>query len=192
MVLSKIGLALLGGAGVIAASGCAYDDGRRHNQRSDAYQVRPAPRAYSHYRQHNSAAYGRVYLNASGRALYVHQLDRMNLSACYGNCARQWPPYLAQNNARSNGEWSIINRRDGTRQWAHRGRPVYMWSGDRRQGEINGHRRNNRWSVLRAAQVGEGDTIVTTNRPVPYARDRNAGNPPVGADRMYREWNTSQ
>jgi hypothetical protein len=43
MVLSKIGLALLGGAGVIAASGCAYDDGMRYNQRSDAEQVRPAP-----------------------------------------------------------------------------------------------------------------------------------------------------
>jgi len=55
MVLSKIGLALLGGAGVIAASGCVYDDGMRHNQRSEAYQVRPAPPAYSHYRQHDSA-----------------------------------------------------------------------------------------------------------------------------------------
>lgn len=36
------------------------------------------------------------------------------------------------------------------------------------------------------AALAADDTIVTTNRPIPYARDKNAGNPPVGADRMYR------
>ena len=152
MILSKIGFALLGGVGVIAASGCANDDGMRYNQRSDSDQVRPAPPAYSHYRQHNTAAYGRVYLNASGQALYVHQRDRMNRSTCYRNCARRWPPYLAYGNATAYGQWSIINRRDGTRQWAHAGRPTYMWSGDRKRGQIGGHRRDGTWSVLRVQQ----------------------------------------
>jgi len=192
MVLSKIGLALLGGAGVIAASGCAYDDGMRYNQRSDAEQVRPAPPSHAYYRRHNSAAYGNVYLNANGQALYVRQRDRMNQSGCYGDCARQWPPYLAYGNARTHGQWSIINRRDGTRQWAYAGRPIYMWSGDRGQGQIGGHRHDGTWSVLHAPQVVDGDTILTTNRPVPYARDRNSGNPSVGADRMYQGRNRNQ
>jgi predicted lipoprotein with Yx(FWY)xxD motif len=192
MVLSKIGLALLGGAGVIAASGCAYDDGMRYNQRSDAEQVRPAPPAYVHYRQHNTSIYGPVYLNASGQALYVRQRDRRNQSTCYGDCARQWPPYLAYGDVRSHGRWSIINRRDGTRQWAYAGHPTYMWSGDREQGQISGHRRDGTWSVLQAPQVVDGDTIVTTNRPIPYVRDRNGGNPPVGADRMYQGGSRSQ
>ncbi len=152
MVLSKIGLALLGGAGVIAASGCAYDDGPRYSQRSHAAQVRPAPQAYTHYRQRDTAYYGRVYLNANGQALYVRQRDGMNQSSCYGNCAREWPPYLAYGNARPHGQWSIVNRRDGTRQWAYAGHPTYMWSGDREQGQISGHRRDGTWSVLRAPQ----------------------------------------
>jgi len=192
MVLSKIARALLGGAGVIAASGCAYDDDMRHNQLSDTQQLRPAPPAYTHYRQCNTAAYGNVYLNANGRALYVRQRDRMNQSNCYGNCARQWPPYLANGDVKSHGQWSIINRRDGTRQWAYAGRPTYMWSGDREQGQVRGHRRDGTWSVLQAPRVADGHTIVTTNRPIPYARDRNGGNPSVGADVMYSGRNRDQ
>jgi hypothetical protein len=42
------------------------------------------------------------------------------------------------------------------------------------------------------AALAAGDTIVTTNRPIPYTGDKNAGNPPVGADRMYRTGNRAR
>lgn len=41
-------------------------------------------------------------------------------------------------------------------------------------------------TALPGAAPAAEDVIITTNRPIPYTGDKNVGNPPVGADRMYR------
>jgi predicted lipoprotein with Yx(FWY)xxD motif len=156
MSLSRIALALLGGTAVIGAGGCAMDGGRTYSDRTDATQRQvPAQQNMAgpyHYRTHETASYGRVYVNAEGRALYGYQGDRMNQSTCYGQCARRWQPFLASGDARPHGQWSIIERDDGTRQWAYAGRPSYTWSGDREPGAVTGHGRDGTWWVMRAAQ----------------------------------------
>jgi predicted lipoprotein with Yx(FWY)xxD motif len=50
---------------------------------------------------------------------------------CYNECAKTYPPLLASADAKPTGEWWIITRADGVRQWAFRGIPVYTYADDK-------------------------------------------------------------
>jgi len=66
------------------------------------------------------------FADAFGRSLYTFDKDTVpGQSSCYGECAAQWPPAVAPAGAQPSQSWSIIERRDGVRQWAHRGQPLY-------------------------------------------------------------------
>jgi predicted lipoprotein with Yx(FWY)xxD motif len=159
MTFSRIALALLGGTAAIAAGGCVADNGPS----ASGYRAAPAPirsqanvqrvpDAPYYYRTHQTAAHGTVYVNMDGQALYYYRRDRMNQSTCYGDCARNWRPYLAQGDVRPHGNWSIIDRDDGTRQWVYSGRPTYTWTGDREPGVVTGDGYEGSWSVMVAPQ----------------------------------------
>lgn len=49
---------------------------------------------------------------------------------CYNACAKEYPPLLASKDAKPLGEWWILTRVDGSRQWAWRGIPVYTYASD--------------------------------------------------------------
>ncbi len=57
--------------------------------------------------------------------LYVSDRDTESQSNCYDNCVLAWPPVYASENAEPIGQWTIIERNDGTRQWAYKNQPVY-------------------------------------------------------------------
>jgi predicted lipoprotein with Yx(FWY)xxD motif len=54
------------------------------------------------------------------------------------SCAKVWPPALAAANAKPVGDWTIVARTDGTRQWAYQGYPVYTSILDKQPGDVNG------------------------------------------------------
>lgn len=54
------------------------------------------------------------------------------------SCAEEWPPVLAAPEAKSVGKWSILRRRDGARQWAYEGYPLYTSALDRQPGDVLG------------------------------------------------------
>ena len=62
----------------------------------------------------------------SGVRLYTYDRDVPGRSVCNANCVGPWPPVYAPPGARSVGQWSVIQRDDGTQQWALNGKPVYM------------------------------------------------------------------
>lgn len=62
----------------------------------------------------------------SGVRLYTYDRDRPGRSMCNANCVGPWPPVYAPASATPVGEWTIVHREDGTRQWALNGKPVYM------------------------------------------------------------------
>jgi predicted lipoprotein with Yx(FWY)xxD motif len=70
---------------------------------------------------------GWVYRHAAtGFRLYVTDRDTSGKSSCNGGCSRAWIPLgVEQADNNSVGDWRIIVREDGTRQWAYKGRPVY-------------------------------------------------------------------
>jgi len=89
-------------------------------------------------------------VGANGMTLYTFDKDAGGKSACNGPCAMNWPPLMAGTDAKAVGDWSVITRDDGSRQWAWRGRPLYFWSKDTQPGQRSGDGFNQVWHVARA------------------------------------------
>src|SRR5690606_34031098 len=62
--------------------------------------------------------------------LYVFEGDDPNKSNCDRVCAAVWPLIQARETATPIGNWTIVEREDGRRQWAYKGRPVYTFFED--------------------------------------------------------------
>lgn len=102
-----------------------------------------APPAQSHYG---------MLTDAQGMTLYVFDKDATGSgkSVCNGPCATNWPPLLAGEKDQARGDWSIVGRDDGRRQWAYKGRPLYTWSKDQKPGDTTGDGfLNNQWHTAR-------------------------------------------
>lgn len=88
--------------------------------------------------------------NAAGMTLYTFDKDSAGKSACNGPCAANWPPLAAGTDAKAMGEWSIVTREDGSKQWAYDGKPLYTWTKDRKPGDKTGDGfLNNAWHVAK-------------------------------------------
>jgi predicted lipoprotein with Yx(FWY)xxD motif len=81
---------------------------------------------------------GNVLTNDNGMTLYVFDKDAGGKSACNGPCTGNWPPLTAAAGAMPTGNYSIITRDDGSKQWAYKGRPLYNWKNDKKPGDITG------------------------------------------------------
>lgn len=90
---------------------------------------------------------------ANGMTLYTFDKDvaGSGKSACNGPCAAAWPPLTASPGSTSGGDWTVITRDDGSRQWAYDGKPLYFWSKDRQPGDVTGDGYNNAWRAVRPA-----------------------------------------
>ena len=64
--------------------------------------------------------------------------DQPGVSNCNDNCAKNWPPLAAAADAKPMGDWTVITRADGTKQWAYKGMPLYTWSKDAKPGDATG------------------------------------------------------
>ena len=72
-----------------------------------------------------------VLVGANGMTLYTFDRDTApGKSACNGPCATNWPPFMAPAGATASGDWSIVTRDDGSKQWAYKGKPLYTYKGD--------------------------------------------------------------
>lgn len=85
-----------------------------------------------------NVATGRMLVNLDGRSVYAWDRDQPNTSTCHEACAQAWPPVLAPASARSQGEWSVVDRAPGVKQWAFRGRPLYTHAADRKFRSLEG------------------------------------------------------
>jgi predicted lipoprotein with Yx(FWY)xxD motif len=89
----------------------------------------------------HSSRFGKVIFDGRGFVLYAFTRDR-GRSACYGACAKAWPPYFAPKGALKVGpgvkrsSLGSVKRRNGRRQVTYAGRPVYYYVGDRSAGQI--------------------------------------------------------
>ena len=90
---------------------------------------------------------GGVLTNTAGMTLYTFDKDAGGKSACNGPCAANWPPLMAAGDAKASGDWSIVSRDDGGKQWAYKGKPVYLWGKDQKPGDRTGDGFNNVWHV---------------------------------------------
>jgi predicted lipoprotein with Yx(FWY)xxD motif len=97
------------------------------------------------------SAMGKIYGDAKDMTLYTYDKDEAGKSNCYDKCAVNWPPYLAEAGAAAEGEWTIIDRTDGTKQWAYEGKPVYYFIQDKKPGDVMGDGKGDgTWHVIKA------------------------------------------
>ena len=61
----------------------------------------------------------------------------------------EWPPLAAPADAKPMGNWTVLTREDGSKQWAYKGKPLYTFAKDSKPGETAGRRFNNVWHVAR-------------------------------------------
>jgi predicted lipoprotein with Yx(FWY)xxD motif len=92
---------------------------------------------------------GPALVDAKGMTLYVFDKDEGGKSACSGPCAANWPPLMAAAEAKAAGDWTIITRDDGTKQWAYKGKPLYAWKNDKAQGDTTGDGVNGAWHIAK-------------------------------------------
>ncbi|MCA0202134.1 MAG: hypothetical protein LCH56_15105, partial [Proteobacteria bacterium] len=110
------------------------------------------------------------------------------------SCQAVWPPVLAQANAREIGKWSVIERRDGAKQWAYDGYPLYTSVLDVRPGDVLGGSnrkigggdepairkpvapRSNVPPAFAVRQMGSGRMIVMQNGYSVYSWDGDGSN----------------
>jgi len=93
-----------------------------------------------------------VLTNPADMTLYTFDRDTAGSgkSVCNGPCATNWPPFAAAADAKATGEWSIVTRDDGSKQWAYKGKPLYAWSKDQKPGDKTGDGfLNNAWHVAK-------------------------------------------
>jgi len=92
---------------------------------------------------------GGALVDAEGKTLYTFDRDSLGKSACNAQCAVNWPPLVAATGAKAAGDYTIIVRDDGRRQWAYKGRPLYVSGKDGKPGDQTGEAFDNVWRVAR-------------------------------------------
>ena len=96
------------------------------------------------------SAKGKVLTNDNGMTLYVFDKDSGDKSACNGPCAGNWPPLKVAAGAMAMGDYGMITRDDGSKQWTYKGRPLYTWKKDKKPGDITGDGfLNGAWRIAR-------------------------------------------
>jgi predicted lipoprotein with Yx(FWY)xxD motif len=94
---------------------------------------------------------GKIYTDHGGMTLYTFDKDEAGKSNCNDQCAVNWPPLLAEEGAMAEGEWTIIDRADGKKQWAYEGKPLYTFVQDKKAGDMTGEGKGDgTWHVAMA------------------------------------------
>jgi predicted lipoprotein with Yx(FWY)xxD motif len=81
---------------------------------------------------------GPALTDAKGMSLYTFDKDADGKSVCNGPCATNWPALKAEASDAAADGYTIITRDDGSKQWAHKGKPLYTFAKDQKVGDITG------------------------------------------------------
>ena len=90
-------------------------------------------------------------IGPNGKTLYFYSKDvkGSGASECYDACAKNWPPLDVAATATPIGDYNIIIRTDGTRQWAYKGQPLYYFAKDAKPGDKTGDGVGGNWKVAK-------------------------------------------
>ncbi|MEO8023297.1 hypothetical protein [Polaromonas sp.] len=92
-----------------------------------------------------------VLVGPNGMTLYTFDRDMTGSgkSVCNGPCATNWPPLMAAEMDKPSGDYTVITRDDGKKQWAMKGKPLYYWIKDTKAGDKTGDGVQNVWHVVK-------------------------------------------
>ena len=94
---------------------------------------------------------GGMLVGSKGMTLYTFDKDvaGSGKSVCNDACATNWPPFFAMDGAAPSGDYSIVTRDDGKKQWALKGQPLYYWIKDQKAGDMSGDGVNKVWHIVK-------------------------------------------
>ena len=94
---------------------------------------------------------GGMLVGSNGMTLYTFDRDAAGSgkSVCNGQCATNWPPLMAADDAKPMGDYMVIVRDDGKKQWAMKGKPLYYWAKDTKAGDMTGEGVGGVWHVVK-------------------------------------------
>jgi predicted lipoprotein with Yx(FWY)xxD motif len=87
--------------------------------------------------------------------LYTYDRDTKGAAAanCTGNCATNWPPFVAPAGATASGDWTIVNGLAPggamVKQWAYKGSPLYYYVRDTMPNQVTGDNSGMVWHVIK-------------------------------------------
>jgi predicted lipoprotein with Yx(FWY)xxD motif len=90
-----------------------------------------------------------VLVSPTGMTLYTFDQDPQGASTCNDDCARTWPAFAAAAGDAPYGDFTIFARDANARQWAYKGKPLYLYSLDHVMGDTGGDKRGNAWHAVR-------------------------------------------
>ena len=92
-----------------------------------------------------------VLVGPNGMTLYTFDRDvtGSGKSVCNGPCATNWPPLMAAATDKASGDYTVITRDDGKKQWAMKGKPLYYWVKDTKAGDKTGDGVQNVWHIVK-------------------------------------------
>jgi len=95
---------------------------------------------------------GNYLTDGEGKTLYYFTKDSSGMSACTGNCLKNWPAFTTDSfivpSALNASDFGTITRDDGTMQATYKGFPLYYFIRDTRRGQITGQAVGKVWYVV--------------------------------------------
>ncbi len=92
-----------------------------------------------------NSKYGQILASSSGYVYYMFEPDTSQKSACYGACAKVWPPVTVAGSASPPVSGGVkksligaITRTDGSKQITYNGHPLYTFTADSGPNLTNG------------------------------------------------------
>jgi predicted lipoprotein with Yx(FWY)xxD motif len=87
---------------------------------------------------------GTILVDSNGRTLYLFEADKGGKSACYGQCAQVWPPFIAKGKVTAGpgadaSKLGTTKRNDGTLEVTYNGLPLYYYVSDSKPGDTTGN-----------------------------------------------------
>jgi len=93
---------------------------------------------------------GPKLVDLKGMTLYTYERDTSGkTSNCNGKCTESWVPLAAAAEAKAIGDFTVIDREDGSKMWAYRYRPLYTSPADKAPGDANGNATTLQWRIAR-------------------------------------------
>ncbi len=112
---------------------------------------------------------GKILVNAKGRTLYHYSSERKNAVKCTAACAAKWPPLLIGAGAKPIAAPGVtakllgtVKRPDGKLQVTYRGFALYLYSGDKKTGDVEGQGNGGIWHAIAAPSGSLVMKTVTT------------------------------
>jgi len=102
-----------------------------------------------------TSALGEILVGTGGRTLYHASTEKKGAVVCTGACAVTWPPLVLSGHAKPVAGAGVkasmlgtIKRPDGRIQVTYDGLALYLYSGDKKAGELNGQGMGGTWHAI--------------------------------------------